>query len=79
MGDAKAVSAIPRPPSRLTHSDQFVRLDAESPLRMPQAILDRALGIGGDVRAVHGLQEEMLKLERREFFGQGILLWVNEL
>ena len=44
------------------NADQLVGLERQPPLRMFQAIGGRGLGIGGAIRIVHRLQEEMAEI-----------------
>src|SRR4029079_4418727 len=50
----------------LTDAECLVRLQAEPPLRMPQAIVDRPRGVLDDIRPIHRLQRETLEGERFE-------------
>ena len=43
-----------------------MRLQAQAPAWVSEAIAERGLGVGVAVRAVHGLQEEMAEPERLE-------------
>ncbi len=50
----------------LSDTECLVRLQAEPPLRMAQAIVDRARGVLDHVRAVHRLQRKALEGEARK-------------
>src|SRR6516225_3167270 len=63
----------------LSDTQVLMRLHAQPPLRMPQAIIDRARGILGNVRAVHRLQREALKGKTREILRLGTCLRINQL
>src|SRR5579871_2932218 len=65
------------PPSRNT--EIFVRLNAEAPARMPEAIGDRRRVIGGALGSIHRLQQEMVESEILEALGPGTLLRIDEL
>src|SRR5215475_9466388 len=63
----------------LSDADCLVCLDAEPPLRVAQAIVDRARGIGGHIRTVHRLQREALEGETGEVLGRRARLRVDQL
>src|SRR6185369_14764467 len=52
--------------SPLSDTERLVRLQAEPPLRMAQAVVDHACGIVGDLGPVHRLQREAREGEVRE-------------
>jgi uncharacterized membrane protein len=66
------------PPPALPHSNQLVRLDTQSPLRVLQAVVDRKLRITRNVGSVHRLQEEMFEFELCELFRPSVFLRVNQ-
>src|SRR5258708_23334657 len=62
----------------LSDTKGLVRLHAEPPLRMAHAIIDGALGVGGDVRPIHRLQREALEGEIGEGRRHGAGLWIDQ-
>ena len=52
-----------------------MRLEAEAPLRVVEAVLNGLLGMEFAMRTVHGLEEKVLKIELFEAFGFGARLW----
>src|SRR6185503_20463945 len=44
--------------------EKLVRLNAQSPTRVREAVLDRRSCVFGEVRTVHRLQEELLEVQR---------------
>ena len=52
----------------VSDAERVVRLQAESPLRMAQAIVDGARGVFARFRPVHRLQREPLEIELRKIF-----------
>src|SRR5262249_3062102 len=65
--------------SPLADPDDLVRLQRQAPARMREAVVDGALRVGLALRAVHGLQEEMVEGERLEALGPRERLRVHEL
>src|SRR5919204_6748197 len=63
----------------LSDPDRLVRLQAEPPLRMAQAVIDGARGVLGHVRPVHRLQRETLEGEAFEILRRGARLRVDQL
>ena len=47
----------------LRNPEQLMRLQAESPTRVSKTVLQRQLGIALPLRAIHWLQEKLLKIE----------------
>src|ERR1700738_3198656 len=60
----------------LPDAECLVGLQAEPPLRMAQAIVDRARGVFDHVRSVHWLQRETFEGEIDESLRGGIGFWV---
>ena len=56
-----------------------MRLDAQTPAWVTQAVIDSELGIPGSFGSVHRLQEEVLEIESLEILRRRVLLRVNEL
>src|SRR5262245_51723674 len=54
-------------------------LEAESPARMRETVVERCLGIGLAARTIHRLQEEMPEVHSLEPFGFGACLRKDEL
>ena len=54
-------------------------LQAEPPLRVRQAVLDRQRRVLVPLRAVHGLEQEPVEAEVLERLGRGARLGVNQL
>jgi hypothetical protein len=63
----------------LSDAECFVRLQAKPPLRMAQAVIDRARGVLDHIRSVHRLQRETLEIEIGKGLGRGIRLRINQL
>jgi hypothetical protein len=63
----------------LSDTKRFVRLQTEPPLRMAQAIVDRARRVLDHVRAVHRLQREAIEGEIDKGLRRGVWLRVNQL
>src|SRR5579871_1187752 len=63
----------------LSDADCLVCLKAEPPLRVAQAIIDRARGVGGHIRTVHRLKREALEGEAGEIFRRCTSLRVDKL
>src|SRR5258707_5190870 len=63
----------------LSDTECLVCLQAESPLRMLQAIFHRARGIFDHIRAVHRLQRKTFEIEIDKILGRGLGLRVDEL
>src|SRR5215469_2398781 len=61
------------------NAQQFVRLQAEPPLRMLQAIAQGEFGVFLAARAIHRLQEEVLKVQVLEALRLRAFLWKDEL
>ena len=59
-------------------SQELVGLQRQAPLRMGQAIGDRRLGIGGALRIVHGLQEEMCEILVGKTLGRRTILRIDQ-
>src|ERR1043166_8832979 len=62
-----------------SNAQQLVRLQGEAPARVLEAVARGQLGVLLDVRAVQGLQEEMLEIEALELPGGDALLRIDEL
>src|SRR5204863_8891790 len=63
----------------LSDAKRLMRLQAEPPLRMAQAILDRARRVLDHVRAVHRLQREPFEIEAGKDFRRRVGLRVDQL
>src|SRR5580765_7385130 len=63
----------------LRNAEKLMRLQAESPARMRQAIRERRARVGFARGPVHRLEEEMPEAERGIPLGLGALLWVHQL
>src|SRR6185312_2250845 len=63
----------------LSDPDYLVRLQAEPPLRMRQAVFGRARGVGDDIRPVHRLQREALEGQAFEVRWGRALLRIDQL
>src|SRR5256885_13089227 len=63
----------------LSDTEGLVGLQAEPPLRMLQAIIHRARGVGGHVGPVHGLQRKALEGEIFERLRRRVLLRIDQL
>src|SRR5664280_1017063 len=62
----------------LSDTKGLVRLHAEPPLRVTDAVVDVALGVGGDVRPIHRLQREPLEGETGEGRRHGAGLRIDQ-
>lgn len=58
----------------LFNSQQLMSLQTQSPPRVFKAIVHDPLGVALTVRTIHGLQEEMLEIQRLEPFWLGTCL-----
>src|ERR1700704_6170389 len=63
----------------LSDTKRLVRLQAEPPLRMAQAVVDRARGVLDHVRPVHRLQREALEGEVDKGLRRRIFLRIDQL
>src|SRR5258708_8127447 len=63
----------------LSDAERLVRLHAESPLGMAQAVVDRPRGVLGRVRTVHRLQREPLEGKAEVVLRRGALLRIDQL
>src|SRR5919201_1612123 len=63
----------------LSDTDRLVRLQAEPPLRMTQAIVDGSRGVIDHVRSVHWLQREALEGEPLEILRRSANLRIDQL
>src|SRR5258705_2594229 len=63
----------------LSDAECLVRLQAKPPLRMAQAVIDRARGGLDHLRSVHRLQRETLEIGIGKGLGRGIRLRINQL
>lgn len=52
----------------LSDPQEFVRLQAQPPLRPLHADPDRMMGVAGEIRPIHRLEREALKAEGLEAF-----------
>ena len=64
----------PRPLPVSRNSEKLMRLEAQSPARMGQAVAQRGGGVGLPGGAVHRLEEEMIEAERLESLRLGAVL-----
>jgi hypothetical protein len=60
-------------------SKVFVGLNAEAPLRVLQAVLDRASCIGHNVRSIHRLEQEFIEREMRKSLRRRVFLRIYQL
>src|SRR5687768_2967144 len=65
--------------ARLTQPQQFVRLQAQSPARMAEAVLHREPRIRLDLRPIHRLHKEVSKIELLELLRLRSRLRIDEL
>src|SRR6185295_2749553 len=63
----------------LSDAECLVCLQAEPPLRMAQAVVDRARGVFGHVGSVHRLQRKPFEIEPRKIFRRGAGLRIHQL
>src|SRR3954462_7490417 len=63
----------------LSDPEGLVRLQAEPPLRMMQAVVDRAHGVFDNVRSVHRLQREPFEIKTDKAFRRGVRLRIDQL
>src|SRR5437899_2257464 len=61
------------------NSKHLVRLQAQPPGRMPQAIVHRLRHVAGEVRTVHRLQGKALESKAGEIFRRRLRLRIDEL
>ena len=61
------------------YSNHFMRLDAQSPLRVIQAIAQGALCILSSLRSVHRLEHEMVEMHVFKTIRHELGLWVDQL
>src|SRR5919112_1524080 len=69
--------SAPRP--RLRNAEKLMRLKAQPPARMCQAVVKRGIGVGLLVRTIHGLQKELPEGKPLEQLGLGACLGKNQL
>src|SRR6476619_1427159 len=74
LSDAKLSDA-----KLLSDTECFVRLQAEPPLRMAQAIVDRPRGVFDHVGPVHRLQRKAFEIEPRKVFRRSSFLRIDQL
>src|SRR5262245_2654466 len=65
--------------STSANSQMLVRLEAQLPTRVAQAVGDGGCGILGNIGSVHRLQRESLEVEIDECFGRGSGLRIDKL
>src|SRR6476660_9241141 len=65
--------------AKLSDAECLVCLQAESPLRMAQAVVDRARGVFDHIGAVHRLQRKTFEIEPRKFFRRRAFLRIDQL
>src|SRR5919108_1227166 len=68
-----------RLPRSSRNAEKLMRLEAESPARVVQAVAERRRGIGLASRPVHRLEKEMAEVERLEPRGVGARLGIDQL
>src|SRR3954452_1252778 len=76
-GDRSTVLEWHRQP--LADPDELVGLETELPLRVREAVLERELGVAGEVRPVHRLEVELSKVVCFEAVRLSIRLRIDEL
>src|SRR5205807_5205138 len=67
-----AVSCLPK-------ADELVRLNAQAPAWVTQAVVDSELGVACRFGSVHWLQKEMLEIQPLEFLRRRVVLRIHQL